>query len=61
MNILKNENKYFRLTLGLVLLITIYFLLLYYEPGINEIPHYQKRDATAIFYTDIENIEHLIK
>jgi len=58
----KNKRKQLmNLIMGLLILIASYFTLSYFKPGIGEIPSEKQRDATAIFYTDVENIENLIK
>jgi len=58
----KNKRKQLmNLIMGLLILIASYFALSYFKPGIGEISSEKQRDATAIFYTDVENIENLIE
>ncbi len=53
-------TKYLRLLFIAVLILIIYFSLSYFKPGLNDIPTNKKRDASGMFYTEVENIDDLI-
>ncbi len=55
-----NITKYLRLLFIAVLILIIYFSLLYFKPGLNNIPGDIRRDASGMFYTEVENIDDLI-
>ena len=54
-------TKYLMLLFIAVLVLIMYFSLSYYKPGLSDIPTDKRRDASAMFYTEVENIDDLIK
>jgi len=49
--------KYIKLFIGIIILISVFSALVIFKPGIKKISKEKARDASAIFYTDLENID----
>ena len=53
----KNYMKYIKLFIGIVILFSVFSALVIFKPGVKNISKDKTRDASAIFYTDLENID----
>ena len=53
----KYYMKYIKLFIGIVILFSVFSALVIFKPGVNNISKDKTRDASAIFYTDLENID----
>ncbi len=49
--------KYIKLFIGIIILFSVFSALVIFKPGIKNISKDKTRDASAIFYTDLENID----
>jgi len=52
------KGKWYKLTLGLMAMSAMILLLEWTRPGLRDAVPEKRRDATALFYTELEDWKH---